>query len=84
MPTVPLLIVSASPHRGRNTGGYLVNYYHQKRQNSLRKGIEARLKNSFIQEFVPNYTLDAILALKNREAAPPTARQAKQSFVKIE
>ena len=30
MPTVPLLIVSASPHRGRNTGGYLVNYYHQK------------------------------------------------------
>ena len=28
---------------------------------------------------MPNYTLDAILALKNREAAPPTARQAKQS-----
>ena len=32
--------------------------YHQR-----SKGIQARLKkNSFIQEFVPNYTLDAILA----------------------
>ena len=48
--------------------------YHQR-----SKGIQARLKkNSFIQEFVPNYTLDAILAPRftrdpqNIVARPPT------------
>ena len=49
--------------------------YHQR-----SKGIQARLKkNSFIQEFVPNYTLDAILAPENR--APPRFTRDPQNIV---